>query len=316
MIQKKDDEKQVLNDEKYQGKKVMSIKLANKLERLDFIKEANTIRECGSYLLFSKEKNIETNETKKRLKKANFCKFRHCPMCNWRRNINIHKSLLQAFKRIEADKKVEYLLLTLTITNPETDKLKEAVKYINDSLLKMKKYKAFERVVLGYFKAIEIIGDNTKKGQVHPHFHIILVVSGSYFKGNRYLSQKKWTEMWKKALKVEYTPLVDVRRIRPKNDKLQSVQSAVLEVAKYSVKHTDLLELDDEDFVSIIKQTKRMRFYSTSGILKEMINLEKAEKKELEFSDDIEEMWIEIEDELYQWYENEYILSSKQKKAN
>lgn len=315
MIQKKDDKKQVLNDEKYRDKKAMSIKLAKKLDRLNFVKESISVEECGNYLLFSKEKNIETNETKRKLKKANFCKFRHCPICNWKRNINIHKSLLEAFKKIEADRKVEYLLLTLTIRNPETNDLKKSVKYMNDSLLKMKKYTAFKRVVLGYFKSLEILGKKTEKNQVHPHFHIILVVSSSYFKGNRYLSQKKWTEMWQKALKVGYTPLVNVKSIRPKNKKLQSVQSAVLEVAKYSVKHTDLLELDDEDFSSIIQQTKRMRFYSTSGILKEMMNLEKIEKKELVFSDDIEELWIEIEEELFQWYENEYILSCKQKKS-
>ena len=117
--------------------------------------------------------------------------------------------------------------------------------------------------------------------------------------------------MWKKALRIDYSPSVDVRKLRTKkNSNLSKIQSAVYEVAKYSVKHTELTNKSDDDFKHIINQTYRMRFFATGGILKEMINLQKIEDDLIDVDEEIQNEWVEIEELLYSWESGDYYLKS------
>lgn len=58
-----------------------------------------------------------------------------------------------------------------------------------------------------------------------------LLVESTYFKNTEnYIDQGQWTGFWKKAMKLDYDPVVDVRAIKPKNKgnqqlmKLQNIQ--------------------------------------------------------------------------------------------
>lgn len=303
---------QVLQEPKFQEHKLMNNDIIIKLADCKFSKESELVRECGSYLTFSHQEHIKTLEKRRKLKKANFCKFRFCSTCNWRRNKNINRELLQAFETIEATRSVAYLFLTLTIRNPQTEDLKATVKHLNQSFKRMSETKEYKETILGHFKALEIVGDETPKGEVHPHLHIILIVNSSYFKSRNYISQDKWIEMWQKALRVDYTPILDVRRIKAKKTKsgktLTALQSAVFEVAKYSVKHSILTDKSDDEFSSIILQTKNMRFFSTGGLLKEKINFFKCDEELINFNEQIEAEWKEIEELIYEWKNGNYFL--------
>lgn len=304
---------QVLEEQNHAKHKLMNNDMIIKLKKCSFDKEAELVSGCGTRISFSIQEHIQTKDTRRRLKKANFCKFRFCSTCNWRRNLNINRELLQAFEAVEARRSVFYLFLTLTIKNCKTSDLKATVKHMNDSFKRMSKTKAYKKTILGHFKALEIVGDKTKDGEVHPHFHIILIVSSSYFNGNYYIKHEQWIEMWKKALRVDYKPVVDVRRIKSKKTRsgktLTALQSAVFEVAKYSVKHTILTDKEDDEFSSIIMQTRRMRFFSTGGILKDMINLQKCDEELIKMNEELEAEWIEIYTEIYEWLNGDYRLS-------
>lgn len=303
---------QILQEQKHQIHKLMNNDIILKLDRCKFSKESELVRECASYLTFSHQEHIKTSEKRIKLKKANFCKFRFCSTCNWRRNLNINKELLQALETIEATRSVAYLFLTLTIRNPQTKDLKATVKHLNQSFKRMSETKEYKETILGHFKALEIVGDETPKGEVHPHLHIILIVNSSYFTSRNYISQDKWVEMWQKALRVDYTPVVDVRRIKAKKTKagkqLTALQSAVFEVAKYSVKHSILTDKSDDEFSSIILQTKGMRFFSTGGLLKEKINFIKCDEELINFNEQIEAEWKEIEEFIFEWKNGNYFL--------
>jgi hypothetical protein len=188
---------------------------------------------------------------------------------------------------------------------------------MNKAFKRMSETKAFKNTVLGHFKALEIVGDKTPAGEVHPHFHIILIVSSSYFNGDYYLSQDKWIQMWQKALRVDYIPVVDVRRIKAKKTKngkqLSALQSALFEVAKYSVKHTELTNKSDDEFVQILLQTKGMRFFNTGGLLKKMINLQKIDDDLIGLKEELEALWIEIYEEIYKWINGNYRLTKIKK---
>ena len=114
--------------------------------------------------------------------------------------------------------------------------------------------------------------------------------------------------MWKKALKVDYIPVVDVRRIKSKNENFSDIDSAIIETVKYSVKHSDLVKRSNEDFYYLYTQTKSLRFISAGGILKEHLNLIKIDEDLINLKKENEALWIEIARLIYTWQNGEYCL--------
>lgn len=47
---------------------------------------------CANFLNFRFEIDKETGEIKLKLVSADFCKLRHCPVCNWRRSLRLKAS--------------------------------------------------------------------------------------------------------------------------------------------------------------------------------------------------------------------------------
>ena len=299
---------QHLQETKFAEHKLQTNDIIFKFYETGFTKESEKIKQCGNFLEFALKENQITKETKNKLAGANFCKNRFCPMCNWRRVRNITGQLKDAFSVIQEKQKVATLFLTLTVSNPDVKDLKSTIAKMNKSFKKMSETKAFNNAVLGYFKSIEILGDKTPKGQAHPHFHILLIVKESYFKKSYYLNKAQWTEMWRKSLGVEYTPVVDVRRIKSKNENFSDIDSAIIETVKYSVKHTELVNRSNDDFYYLYTQTKGMRFISAGGILKEHLNLIKIDEDLINLKKENEALWIEICRLIYTWQNGEYCL--------
>lgn len=300
---------QILQEAKHTEKKLATGDLILKLLKCGFKKDSELVKTCGNTRVFSKQVHIITEEQRRRLKKADFCKFRFCNTCNWRRDINIQKSLLEALEKLKENRNIDFIFLTLTVENPLIEDLKSTVEHMNKSFQRLSQTKAFRSAFLGFFKALEILGDKTKAGEAHPHFHIMLIVDKNYFKNKNYLGQHQLRLMWQKALKSSYLPQIRVEKIKPKkNSNLTAIQSAVFEVAKYSVKHTDLTKKSDYAFTKIILQTRNMRFFSTGGILKDMINLLKCDEDLIQFNKETEALWKEIEEEIYKWKNGDFYL--------
>ena len=308
-------DKNLLIETKFEKHKTMTNEIVLKLDTCGFKKESELVRSCASYLLFSNQKNLTTSATRLKLKKANFCKFRFCNMCSWRRSINTSRKLLEALEFVENSRKISYLFLTLTVQNPLIQNLKESIEHLNKSFKRMSETKAYKKAVLGSFKALEILGDNTKDGEAHPHFHILLIVKNNYFKDKDYIKHDTWVEMWKDALRVDYQPFVDVRKVRTielnQDKNLTALQSAIFEVAKYTLKHTELTRKNCNDFTHIINQTKNMRFYSVGGFLKDTIDFIKTDEEILNLKKEENLQWEEIEELLYKWKDGNYFLKEK-----
>ena len=302
----------ILPEEKHAQHKLLNNDLILKLDQCGFKNYSTQVRNCATSLTFSIQEHTQTKELRRRLKFANFCKFRFCATCGWRRRINLTRELLKAFLLIENERKVKYLFLTLTIRNRPSHELKESVQELNSAFKRMSERKVFKNAILGHFKAIEILGDHTKQGEVHPHLHVLLITPNSYFSGSYYIKQSKWSELWQKALRVDYTPIIDIRPVKAKPmSNLSQLQSAVLEVAKYATKQTQLVSQNDEDFKNIIRQTHKMRFYSSGGILKQALNLDEIDEDLVGLSQEQEALWQELYEEFYTWENGNYILREK-----
>ena len=199
------------------------------------------LEECADVLWF-----LQDAEGKRRLKSANFCRVRVCPMCNWRRSLKLFSQVSAITDAILAEKKARFIFVTLTVQNVRGDVLRETIdelnrafKYIVDKHQTFAPAKKLKENLLGYMKAEEITY-NADRDDFHPHIHAILEVRPSYFK-NGYIKQKDWMAMWRAALGVDYDPLVDVRNIKCGTAK------AVAEVAKYPVKMDNILKIADKD---------------------------------------------------------------------
>lgn len=266
-----------------------------------YIKRAERVSECGTFLEWGRTINDEY-----KLHNANFCRDRLCPMCSFRRSYKIFSQVSSVMDVIEND--YNFLFLTLTVPNVYGWELSKKIDKMNNAFThKLRRHPLFKKVVKGYFRALEITHDNepnitakmyNKKkeyynrqclsvgdvnpnyNKFHPHFHCILAVNKSYFQKS-YIKHDEWLQMWRDAMDDQTITQVDIRKCKPKGEKLtkselqtyKSLSSAVSEVAKYSVKSDSYIiknneELTDETVKHLSKILAGRRLCSMGGIFK------------------------------------------------
>jgi len=233
-----------------------------------------TLADCGTYLGFDLYKHISQEMYQKKLAHANFCRDRFCEMCNWRRARKYAIENFKLLKAIQSENKVRYIFATFTIKNPLISDLRASVKQFNQAFHRMIRTKRWRNSILGYIKAIEIPFQKTDKDYINLHAHCLLVVPSVYFDFKNYdlyIKQKEFQEMWKKALRVDYNPSVDIRIIKPNKERGEDdeIASVVAETTKYPLKSIDLTGINWQKFKILTEQVKNMRFLSFGGIAKE-----------------------------------------------
>lgn len=222
---------------------------------------ATRISRCSGVLRFADQIDEETGEVTLKLRQAEFCRVRHCPVCQWRRSLMWQARFYQALPALqERYPKHRFIFLTLTVRNCPIWELRKQLQEMNAAWKRMIETKVFG-VVKGFIRATEVT--RSKNNLAHPHFHCLLAVNPSYFKTG-YISKNRWSLMWRDALRADYDPVIDVRAVRGE------ISGAVSETLKYSVKPEDLL--DNEPWLfEYVKQVHRLRFISTGGILKDVL---------------------------------------------
>lgn len=221
----------------WRGKKIKNLYYADLLEILHF-KKANNVYGCADELIFKM-----TDEGYLRLHQVWFCKSNLCPLCNWRRSLKMSYQNEQIISEaINQYPKARFLFLTLTVKNVYDGKeLDKTLKEMTNGFRKLMKYKKVSKNMIGYLRATEVT-INELDNSFHPHFHILLMIKPTYFKNSEnYLNQEEWTSLWKKAMRIDYIPVVDVRAVKGKDGNKNSVKKAVLETSKYPVKDSDYL---------------------------------------------------------------------------
>lgn len=254
--------------ERFAPKKAQSLRLAGlytelsqmcaatygpeQLKAKTFEHKAFRVENCGSFLEF------HVSEQEKKLHNANFCRDRFCPMCNWRRSLKVFGQVSQIMNVLEGQK-YRFLFLTLTVKNCSGEDFKGTIQMMFDGWRKfyhdyfrrnnVLKGVALKGVVCGAFRSLEVT-INHKTGEFHPHFHVILAVTPDYFAGRNYVKQEQWAEMWRTACGLDYKPIVDIRTVKPKEDKKtgeMTIAGAVAEVSKYAAKGEDYIPRSDDE---------------------------------------------------------------------
>lgn len=316
----------------WKGKKKRSLLMAEHHEIAALKKKAERMYDCGNYLVF------KIKDSRLKLYQAYFCKARLCPMCNWRRSLKIafqNKKIIQTLNERE---KVKWVFLTLTVRNVEGDKLKETMDQMTKAWNRFAGYAKFKKSVKGYFRAMEVTRNWDKEsewyGTYHPHFHVLLAVPTNYFTKN-YIKQSEWTSMWQRAMKLDYTPIVHVAKVKPKMESSDFVeieeevkkvileQNAIFEVSKYPVKDTDVIRGNKvtPENVQTVKDLDTAlaykRLISYGGLLKEIhkeLQLDDAEDGDLiHIDEDSDEVANGAIDVMAYWHVglNNYVIKSE-----
>ena len=265
-------------------------------------KKAEKVSDCAECLAFRRDKE----KGRLRLYQAYFCKVRLCPMCAWRRSLKIayHNKLI--VEEANRQYKPAWIFLTLTVRNVDGDHLKQTISDMMKGFNRLMKYKKVNSSAFGYFRALEIT-KNHEENTYHPHFHVLVPVKKSYFTGKSYIKQAEWTSFWKRAMKLDYKPIVHVQRVKGKKGidaeaieqevrKEMEEQKAILEISKYPVKDTDVIrgnEVTEENLDTVYYLDDALsarRLIGYGGILKEI-------HKELNLTDTEDGDLIRIEED-------------------
>lgn len=257
----------------------------------EFERYAARMADCGGVLRFGWSTAPETGETTLRLREAHFCRVRHCPVCQWRRSLmwqaRFHQSLP---KIVQAHPKARWVFLTLTVRNCPIGELGETLTAMNAGWQRVKDRKEF-KPVQGWVRTTEVTrgGD----GSAHPHFHALLMVPPSWFRGQTYVKQSRWVELWAESMRLDYVPVVDVRVVKaaiPEGPETSldamgfALQRAVAETLKYSVKPGDMTD-DPNWFLELTRQAHKRRFVATGGVLKNVLRVDEETDADLVMAD-------------------------------
>lgn len=321
-------EEVMLEDGKFcwRERKEKTMRLYELYEKAGFPEYAARTRDCATWLQFNVYKNGD-----RKLRSANFCKLRLCPMCISRRARRSAWKLSQVLNLVEVEHEgTLFLFLTLTIKSVPGPELGHAIAELTEAWDRFRKQRQIERTIKGWFRAIEIT--RTGKGY-HPHIHAILAVEPDYFsresrKSGKYLNQSELIDRWQRALRVDYRPSVRIQTTKAKAGKGEALKSAggaaAAEAAKYAVKDEEYIDpkLPDDLAVEILRDytvaLHRRRLMAFGGWLKDAARALDAEDlengdlvrvEEEELRSDLVEL---VEDFRWRFGAGDFILASRE----
>jgi hypothetical protein len=158
--------------------------------------------------------------------------------------------------------------LTLTVRNCPVTHLRQTLTDMNAAWNRLILRPEFDAVT-GWIRTTEVT--RGKDGTAHPHYHVLLLVRPSYF-GKNYVTQNRWRELWRSVMRLDYDPVVDIRTVKGDMD----MNKAICETLKYSVKPVDMVD-DPAWFIEYTRQTHKLRFVATGGVLKKILKADKPE---------------------------------------
>ena len=252
-----------------------SDQIANNYRGSEFHRYSERIDDCSTLLAFGLVPNADQGAYQLKLRTARFCRVRTCMVCAWRKSLMYKARAYKALPKVISDyPTARYLFMTLTLKNCPVDELRENILHLNRSFSRMTKRKHFPAI--GFIKTVEVT--RGKRGDAHPHLHILMMVRPSFF-GVNYIKKQEWCAWWQRSAKVDYTPVIDVRAIKPQKSPL----GLLSEIVKYQTKPNDLVFSDRRWFLEYTRQIHGTKSFALGGIFKRYF-------KELEKEETTEEM--------------------------
>lgn len=255
-----------------------------------WLNKAQRLEGCAQYVEFARAEDGQLQ-----LHSSSFCRVRLCPMCQWRRSLKLGAQVRQVVEQANSQHIAQtgtawrWLMVTYTVRNVEGVDLSAAIDTIHRGLNNMAKCARWRGAVKGWLRATEVTHNTNERSAsydtYHPHMHLLLCVPAGYLSGKGYITQRQWAEMWRHYIGADYTPIVDVRVVKPADggrlaDLPQGEQAAAMgkacaEVSKYAAKPADYIVPSDlalsMSTVQVLDAAlNRRRMTSWGGLLKDI----------------------------------------------
>ena len=254
-------------------------------------KHAAKVAACSQTVILSDVINRETGELGHKAESWK-CRERHCPICQSARARKLHRAFTAALPAIMAEvPQGRFLLLTLTVRNCPITELRQTLADMGKAWKRLTRKPEFQ-IVKGWVRGSEVTRSDT--GEAHPHFHALLLVPPSYF-GKSYIKQAQWIELWQDAARLNYTPSVDIRRVKTPEGGL----SEAIKAATYSVKPSELTT-GPAWFHALHVQVSGLRFLATGGVIKAALGA-KAEGEAEDLAQGPEPQGEEVQKRVFGW---------------
>lgn len=264
-----------------------------------------------------------------RLQNASLCGARLCPFCEWRRTKAWRRRLIQGLDRFhQAHPTHKAIFATFTVKNCPITEVREQIKQLHDAFNRMRQCSFFPTEF--WFRRTELTirpldmagrlieaatatreGTNSKvlpaptgavaRWEAHPHLHVLLLVPASYF-STGYVRNTEWQQQWQMAARLDYAPIVDIRRATAKRGSREPDNpdvGAAIEAAKYISKATDLLKLGPQ-LPQLHEQLKGLRMIGVSRPLQQFVRSDdpdSAEQMDIEDGDILSDLGLYVKAE-------------------
>lgn len=279
---------------RWNERKNMSLHVAALMSAYDPDRAA-LIRGCGTYLEFVK---VPDNSLK--LHKANFCRQRLCPMCQWRRSIKLRAQADQTYK-VLMERGYQHVFLTLTQRNSPPEDLKRDTDNLMAALRRFQRSAFYSRAVRGSYRALEITY-NADKNTYHPHIHMLLTVDGNYFRrGNPdYMTHKELVKVWRDCARLDYDPRVHIEGIHPRNG--QTMTGACAEMCKYPTKTAQFATAEQLMYADYALRGRRLiQWAGVAADVRRELDLDDVETGNLIQTTDLAAGDVPLETVVYIW---------------
>lgn len=231
----------------------------------DLTQYGKRVARCSEVLLLAEHTTPDGQTFKAHSAK---CRVRHCPVCQRARAVRLVSEMTKALAPlVEEYPKHRWLFLTVTVRNCEIHELRETLHRMREGWHRLTKRKEFG-IVQGWIRSTEVTQGEDGAMRAHPHFHALLFVPPSYFKKD-YIKHEKWVALWQDAARLDYAPVVDVQAVKA----LEGGLMEVIKTAAYSVKASEM-EAAPEWFLEYHRQTHKLRFFATGGIIKKHLTID------------------------------------------
>ncbi len=311
------------NGDRITERKKESFKTANSFIIRGKIEENETLTKRGERSLnCAQQRYIVVVNGKAHTVFTHRCRSRHCQNCQRIKAFVWQEKMKEIFPDlISKYPNHKYLFITFTVKNPKLKNLTSVLICMSRAYAKMFQRKAFKKWFVGDIRSTEITRGNSGEDEAHPHFHALICVHPTYFKGVNYMSADVWGQNWGECLESEFKkegleynaadypkgfPRVDIRLAKSADRKTDITNQNISEhgeqlinyVLKYSVKGSDLLKNGKADqwFWEFDKQVKNIRMIAASGDIKK--SLAKLERDQFDYYKEQEKIEKLISDDV------------------
>ena len=261
-------------DKSWRKHRFESDQIADNFRNSDFGRYAERIDACSQLLDFRLVPDRLEGAYKLKLASTHLCHCRQCQICSWRRSLMYKARAYKALPNVVKDyPSARYLFMTLTLKNCAVYELRTTIKQLNQAFARLTKRKVWPGV--GYLKTVEVTR-GCDRVSAHPHLHILVMVEPSFF-GRNYIRKAEWCQLWKKCLRVDYVPIMDVKAIKVTS----SPVGLLSELVKYQTKPNDLIFSDKAWFLEYVKQVHGTKAFALGGVFRQYFKeLDNAETHE------------------------------------